>query len=599
MQISNDIIYIGVNDHQIDLFEGQYPVPKGISYNSYMILDDKIAILDTVDINFSKKWLINIENALNGRKPDYLIIHHMEMDHSSCIVDFINKYPSTIIVSSLEAFKMMKNFFNIDLSKNTYIINENDTLSLGKHSLTFFHAPMVHWPEVIVSYDNYEKVLFSADGFGKFGALDVKEDWLDEARRYYIGIVGKYGQQVQNLLKKVSSLNVKMICPLHGPILKDNLDYYINLYDIWSSYKQEKEGIVIAYTSIYGNTKEAIELLITKLKEKKTPDIKVFDLARDSISEAIAAVFAYGKLVLATTTYNSDIFPYMKTFINGLTERNIQNKTIALIENGSWAPLASSKMKNMLSNCKNLTFCKTIVHIKSSLSEQSRNEIENLSDELCKDYSHIKLKTNNKDELSVLFNIGYGLYVITSFDGQKHNGLIVNTITQVTNIPNRIAVTINKQTYSHDVIKHSRIMNINCLTTNAPFNLFKTFGFQSGKDTDKFKNSPLLISNNGLAYLANYINSYISLKVEQYIDLDTHGMFICTITESKIISNEPTMTYTYYLENIKPKSKEKKKGFVCKICGYIYEGESLPKDYICPICKHGVSDFEPINQERS
>lgn len=592
MKITNDITYVGVNDHQIDLFEGQYPVPNGISYNSYIIFDNKIAILDTVDINFSKEWLTNVEHALNGRKPDYLIIHHMEMDHSSCIVEFIKKYPSTTIVSSLEAFKIMKNYFNIDLSKNIHIVNEHDTLILGKHTLTFFNASMVHWPEVIVSYDNYDKVLFSADAFGKFGALDIKEDWLDEARRYYVGIVGKYGFQVQNLLKKVSALNIKMICPLHGPTLNDNLNYYLNLYDIWSSYKQEKEGIVIAYTSIYGNTKKAVETLITKLKANKTPIIKVFDLARDSISEAIANAFAYGKLVLATTTYNGDIFPYMKTFINGLIERNIQNKTIALIENGSWFPLAASKMKYMLSNCQNITFCETIVHIKSSLNATSLHEIDNLSNELCKDYSNNPPQTNEKD---VLFNIGYGLYVITSFDGQKHNGLIVNTITQVTNEPSRIAVTINKQTYSHDIIKQTGKMNVNFLTAKAPFSIFKLFGFQSGKDVNKFENSPLLLSNNGLVYLSNYINSYISLKVENYFDLDTHGMFICHVTETKIISSEPTMTYAYYLENLKPKATTNTKGFVCKICGYVYEGKSLPENFICPICKHGISDFEPIN----
>lgn len=590
MEITNDIKYVGVNDHEIDLFEGQYLVPNGISYNSYVILDDKIAVLDTVDIHFSNEWLNNVEHILNGKMPDYLIIHHMEPDHSASIVDFLNKYPSTTIVSSLEAREMMKNFFHIDLSNKHIVIKDNDTLKLGKHILTFFTAPMVHWPEVIVSYDNYDKILFSADGFGKFGALDKNEDWLDEARRYYIGIVGKYGNQVQELLNKVSSVDIKIICPLHGPVLKKNLNYYINLYNIWSSYKQEKEGIVIAYTSIYGNTKKAVEELVLKLKENNNTEIEVFDLARIDNSKVIAKAFAYKKIVLATTTYNGDIFPFMKTFINGLVERNIKNKIIALIENGSWAPVGASKMKAMLSNCQNITFCKSIVHIKSSLDEESLLEIKNLSEELS--YHSIETLSNNND---VLFNIDYGLYVITSFDGNKHNGLIINTITQVTNSPNQIAVTINKSNYSHDVIKQTKMMNINCLTVDTPFSIFKHFGFQSGKDVDKFKNEMPLLSSNGLAYLSNHINSYISLKVEKYIDFDTHGMFICSISESKIISEAPTMTYNYYLKNIKPKTRSNKKGFVCKICGYIYEGESLPSDYICPICKHGISDFEPIN----
>lgn len=590
MEITNDIKYVGVNDHEIDLFEGQYPVPNGISYNSYVILDDKIAVLDTVDIHFSNEWLNNVKLILNGKMPDYLIIHHMEPDHSASIVDFLNKYPSTTIISSLEAREMLRNFFHIDLRNRHIVIKDNDTLKLGKHTLTFFTAPMVHWPEVIVSYDSYDKILFSADGFGKFGALDKNEDWLDEARRYYIGIVGKYGNQVQELLNKVSSVDIKIICPLHGPVLKKNLNYYINLYNIWSSYKQEKEGIFIAYTSIYRNTKKAVEELVFKLKENNITEIEVFDLARIDNSEVIAKAFAYKKIVLATTTYNGDIFPFMKTFINGLVEKNIQNKTIALIENGSWAPVGASKMKSMFSNCRNITFCKSIVHIKSSLNEESILEIKNLSEELS---SHsIETLSNNND---VLFNIDYGLYVITSFDGNKHNGLIINTINQVTNSPNQIAVTINKSNYSHDVIKQTKILNINCLTIDTPFSIFKHFGFQSGKDVDKFKNETPRLSSNGLAYLSNYINCYISLKVEKYIDFDTHGMFVCSISESKIISKEPTMTYNYYLKNVKPKTKSNKKGFVCKICGYIYEGDSLPRDYICPICKHGTSDFEPIN----
>ena len=595
MKVTNDVLYIGVNDHQVDLFEGQYVVPNGMSYNSYIILDDKIAIMDTVDIHFTHEWLDNIEHSLNGRKPDYLIIQHMEPDHSANIANFLKVYPNTTIVASLKAFMMMKNFFGTDFSENRIVVGEGDTLSLGKHTLTFVTAPMVHWPEVIVTYDSHDKILFSADGFGKFGALDVNEDWVDEARRYYIGIVGKYGAQVQALLKKAATLDIQMICPLHGPVLKDNLGYYLGLYNTWSSYQQEKEGIVVAYTSIYGNTKNAVEKLVEKLKEKGAPEVKVFDLARDDMAEAVSNAFAYGRIVLATTTYNADIFPFMKEFIHHLLERNFQNKTVALMENGSWSPLAAKIMKGMLEDSKNIIFSETVVHIKSALDENSLKEIEALSDELCQDYLAKQDKTANKNDLSALFNIGYGLYVVTSFDGKKHNGLIVNTVTQVTNTPNRIAVTINKQNYSHHVIKQTGVMNINCLSTDAPFSVFETFGFQSGRNTNKFENCTPLFSDNGLVFLPRYINSFMSLKVEDYVDLDTHGMFICTITESRVISNLETMTYNYYFENVKPKPEATKKGFVCKICGYVYEGEELPEDYICPLCKHGASDFEPIN----
>ena len=595
MKINKDVVYIGVNDHQVDLFEGQYVVPNGMSYNSYMIIDEKIAIMDTVDIHFTHEWLDNIEHALNGRKPDYLIVQHMEPDHSANIMNFLKIYPETKVVASLKAFSMMKNFFGNDFASNRIVVGEGDTLTLGTHTLTFVTAPMVHWPEVIVTYDSHDKILYSADGFGKFGALDVDEPWDDEARRYYIGIVGKYGAQVQALLKKAATLDIQTICPLHGPVLKENLGYYLNLYNIWSSYTVEKEGIVVAYTSIYGNTKTAVEKLVEKLKEKGAPEVKVFDLARDDMSEAVSNAFAYGRLVLATTTYNADIFPFMKDFIHHLLERNFQNKTVALMENGSWAPLAAKVMKGMLENSKNITFTDTTVHIHSALSETSSKEIEALSDELCKDYLAKQDKTANKNDLNALFNIGYGLYVVTSFDGKKHNGLIVNTVTQVTNTPNRIAVTINKENYSHHVIKQTGIMNVNCLSVDAPFSVFETFGFQSGRNTNKFESCTPLFSDNGLVFLPRYINSFMSLKVEDYVDLGTHGMFICSITEARVISNLETMTYTYYFENVKPKPVTTKKGYVCKICGWVYEGEELPEDIICPLCKHGASDFEPIN----
>lgn len=591
MNITKDIKYIGVNDHQIDLFEGQYKVPNGMSYNSYIIMDEKIAVFDTVDKNFTHEWLDNISKVLNNRKPDYLIIQHMEPDHSANIANFLKIYPDTIVVANKKTFTMIGNFFNSDIYKYSKVVEDGEALVLGKHKLMFVFAPMVHWPEVMVTYDETDKVLFSADGFGKFGALDIEEAWADEARRYYIGIVGKYGMQVQNLLKKASKLQIDMICPLHGPVLKEKLGYYLDLYNTWSSYSVEKEGICIAYTSVYGATKKAVELLKDKLIIEGAKEIVIHDLARDDMSVCVADAFKYGKLILATTTYNADIFPFMKEFINHLTERNFQNRTVGFIENGSWAPLAKKTMQAMLANSKQITYLEHNVSIMSSIKPNNKEEIELMAKELCKDYVvHL-----NKNDMNALFKIGYGLYVVTSNDGKQNNGLIVNTVTQVSDNPNRIAVNINKANYSYHVIKQTGILNVNCLTVDAPFKVFENFGFQSGRNTDKFVNYPYILSDNGLPILTNYINASISLKVENYIDLDSHGMFICSVTEARVMNNKETMTYEYYQKNVKPKpDTDGKKGFVCKVCGYVYEGDVLPDDYICPLCKHGASDFEPI-----
>lgn len=595
VEITQDIRYVGVNDHQVDLFEGQYRVPNGISYNSYVILDEKIAVMDTVDRNFAHEWLDNLAAVLQNRQPDYLIVQHMEPDHSANIANFMKHYPQAVIVASAKAFAMMQNFFGTDFAERRLVVGENDTLCLGRHTLTFVTAPMVHWPEVIVTYDNMDKVLFSADGFGKFGALDVDEPWADEARRYFIGIVGKYGAQVQALLKKAGALDIAKICPLHGPVLTENLGYYLNLYNLWSSYSTESEGIMLAYTSVYGHTKKAVEQLADKLRSRGCPEVVVYDLARCDMAQAVADAFRLGRLVLATTTYNADIFPFMKELINHLMERNFQNKTVALIENGSWAPLAAKTMRNMLAGCKNLTFTDTTVKIMSALNETSSQQLNDLADELCRDYLAQHDETANKNDLSALFKIGYGLYVVTCHDGKRDNGLIVNTVAQVTSTPNRIAVTINKQNYSHHVIKQTGIMNVNCLSVETPFKIFENFGFQSGRSVDKFAEMAPLHSDNGLAFLPKYINSFMSLKVEQYLDLDTHGMFICSVTEARVLSDKETVTYSYYQSNIKPKPETAgKKGFVCKVCGYVYEGDELPEDFICPLCKHGAADFEPI-----
>ena len=595
MKITDTIRYAGVNDHQIDLFEGQYKVPNGMAYNSYVILDEKIAVMDTVDANFTHEWLDNLDRILEGRKPDYLIVQHMEPDHAANVANFLKVYPETTIVANAKTFTMIQNFFGLDLEGQKLEVTNGGTLNLGNHNLTFVFAPMVHWPEVMVTYDSTDKVLFSADGFGKFGALDVEEDWDDEARRYFIGIVGKYGPQVQKLLKVAAGLDIQIICPLHGPVLTENLGHYIGLYDTWSSYTPETEGIVIAYTSVYGHTKAAVELLADKLRSKGCPKVVVYDLARDDMSQALSDAFRYSKLVLATTTYNASIYPFMHDYITRLTEHNFQNRTVGIIENGSWAPLAAKVMKEMLSGCKKINWLDTTVKVLSAVNQENKDQLEAMASDLCKEYIAQSDELANKNDMTALFRIGYGLYVVTSNDGKKDNGLIVNTVTQLTDTPNRIAVNINKANYSHHVIKQTGVLNVNCLSVDAPFSVFQQFGFQTGRSVDKFAGQKVYRSDNGLVFLEKYINAFMSLKVEQYVDLGTHGMFICSVTEARVMNDLDTMTYTYYQKNVKPKPEtDGKKGFVCKVCGYIYEGDELPDDFICPLCKHGAADFEPI-----
>ena len=595
MRITDTIKYVGVNDHKVDLFEGQYPVANGMAYNSYVILDEKIAVMDTVDANFTHEWLDNLEQVLDGRKPDYLIVQHMEPDHAANVANFLKVYPDTTVVANVKTFQMIYNFFGLTLEGQKLEVTNGGTLSLGNHQLTFVFAPMVHWPEVMVTYDSTDKVLFSADGFGKFGALDVEEDWDDEARRYFIGIVGKYGAQVQSLLKVAATLDIQIICPLHGPVLSEDLGHYIGLYDTWSSYTPEEEGIVIAYTSVYGHTKKAVDLLADKLRSKGCPKVVVYDLARDDMSLALSDAFRYSKLILATTTYNASIYPFMHDYISRLVEHNFQNRTVGLIENGSWAPLAAKVMREMMAKCKKINWLDTTVKILSAINQDNQDQLEAMADELCKEYIAQNDTLANKNDLTALFRIGYGLYVVTSNDGKKDNGLIVNTVIQLTDTPNRVAVNINKANYSHHVIKQTGMLNVNCLSTEAPFSVFQQFGFQTGRSVDKFAGQTVHRSDNGLVFLDKYINAFMSLKVEDYVDLGTHGMFICSVTAARVMSNQETMTYTYYQNNVKPKPEtEGKKGFVCKVCGYIYEGDELPADYICPLCKHGAADFEPI-----
>ena len=594
-KVTDTILYVGANDHDVDLFEGQYIVPNGMAYNSYVILDEKVAVMDTIDASRTAEWLKNIEKALAGRKPDYLVVQHMEPDHAASIEAFMNKYPYVTVVANKKTFVMIGQFFPKLKLENTLSVENFGTLSLGAHTLTFAFAPMVHWPEVMMTYDSLDKVLFSADGFGKFGALDVDEPWDDEARRYYIGIVGKYGKQVQNILKVAATLDIQIICPLHGPVLTENLGHYIRLYDLWSSYTPEEEGIVIAYNSIYGHTKEAVLMLEQELRMREVPNVVVYDLARCDMAAAVSDAFRYDKLVLASPTYNADVFPFMRTYLDKLAERAFQNRTVAFIENGSWAPQAIKVMKKKLEDCKDLSYCENEVTVKSALNQESTAQVLALAKELADSYHPAPVKDDFIDP-TALFSIGYGLYVVTSREGNKDNGLIVNAVTQVTNTPNRIAVTVNKLNHSCGVIAKTGLLNISTLSEDAPFKLFQRFGFQSGRDVDKFADfKHYQHSANGLAYLTKYSNACISCKVTEKVDLGTHLMFICDVTQCVNLSSAPTMTYNYYFENVKPKPESDKQGFVCKICGWVYEGKELPEDIVCPLCKHGAADFEPMN----
>ena len=593
-KVTNTIYYVGANDHDVDLFEGQYVVPNGMAYNSYVILDEKVAVMDTIDASKTQEWLKNISTVLAGRQPDYLVVQHMEPDHAASIEAFVSQYPNVTVVGNAKTFVMIDQFFPNLKMVNTLTVENLGTLTLGQHQLTFAFAPMVHWPEVMMSYDSFDKVLFSADGFGKFGALDVDEPWDCEARRYYIGIVGKYGKQVQNILKVAATLDIQIICPLHGPVLTENLGHYIRLYDLWSSYTPESDGVVIAYTSVYGHTKEAVLLLEKELLRRGVPKVTLHDLARTDMAEAVEDAFRYDKLVLATTTYNADVFPYMRTYLDKLTERAFQNRTVAFMENGSWAPMANRIMKEKFDKSKNLAFANNEVTILSALNADSTAQVIALAEELAASYAPVAVQEDYIDP-TALFNIGYGLYVVTSHDGNKDNGLIVNTVTQVTNTPNRVAVTINKMNYSCEVIAKTGKLNVSTLSQDAPFKIFERFGFQSGRDADKFADfTHTQRSSNGLLFLDKYANSYISCDVISQVDLQTHIMFICDVTQCVNLSTAETMTYTYYQKNVKPKPETEKKGFVCKICGYVYEGEILPEDFICPLCKHGASDFEPV-----
>ena len=604
--VTDDIYYIGGNDRRIALFENVYPLENGVSYNSYFIDDEKTAVIDTVDSAISGLFFDNIKKLLNGRKLDYLIINHMEPDHAATIGELVLRYPDIQVLCEKKAYNMIIQFFDIDMSK-VKVVKEGDTLSTGKHNFMFIMAPMVHWPEVMVTYDTTEKILFSADAFGTFGALNgnifadqvnFKEEWIDEARRYYTNIVGKYGTQVQSLLKKAEGIEINMICPLHGPVWRRDIPWFIEKYDRWSKYAPEENGVVIAYASIYGNTQNVAEIIASKLSAKGVTNIKMYDVSKTHPSYIISDAFKYSHIIIASATYNAGIFVNMENFINDLVAHNLQNRTFAIVENGSWAPTAGNLIKEKLSKLKNSTFIEPTVSVYSSLKEYGIEEVDALVDGVFDTIPDFADENAKNTENNAMFKLSYGLFVLTAKNGEKDNGCIINTVMQITDIPKRIVVSVNKQNYTHDMILKSGEFNVSVLSTDVPFDVFQKFGFVSGRDTDKFNDfDKVARSENGIYYLTEYANAYISGKVSNVIDCGTHTMFVADVTNAKTLSEVPSVTYQYYFDHIKPKPKaadEKKKGFVCKICGYVYEGETLPPDYICPLCKHGAEDFEPL-----
>lgn len=609
-KITDDIFMIGANDRRIALFENIYPIPAGISYNSYLINDEKTVLLDTVDKAVRSVFIENLKSALNGKNLDYIVINHMEPDHCAVIADVYEIYPDVKIVCNSKTLSMLKQFFdfeNVDIDSSTMLVKEGDVLETGRHKLTFVMAPMVHWPEVMVTYDLTDNILFSADAFGSFGALNGnvfarKEDYtevgISEARRYYTNIVGKYGAQVQTLLKKASKLPISMICPLHGPVWKENIELFVDKYMKWSTYTPEEKGVLILYGSIYGGTENAAEILAAKLSESGIENIKIYDVSKTDSSYIVAEAFKYSHIVFAAATYNAGIFTPMENVLNELQAHNLQNRTVAIIENGSWAPVAGNLIKKKLETFKNITVIENTVTIKSAVKNDTLEAISVLAAELAYTINADAndLNAENIDN-NAFFKLGYGLYVLSAKNTEgKDNGCIINTVMQVTDIPKRILIAVNKSNYTNKIIKETGVFNVSTLTENAPFDLFKRFGFQSGRDVNKFEDfTDFDRAANGIVYINKNANSYISCKVISSMDYGTHTVFVADVSEAVTMNEESSVTYDYYFKNIKPSpAKAKKKGYVCKICGYVYEGEELPADFICPLCKHGAADFEPL-----
>ena len=607
-QVTSDMVWVGGSDRRLALFENIYPIPRGVSYNAYLLLDEKTVLLDTVDRSVSDIFFENLEHALNGRKLDYLVVNHMEPDHCGTMQELVLRHPEVKIVCNAKTLKMIHQFFSFDIDSRAVLVKEMDTLVTGRHTLAFVMAPMVHWPEAMVTYDATDKVLYSADAFGTFGAMNgnifadevnFETEYLADARRYFTNIVGKYGTQVQALLRKAATIEIKMICPLHGPIWRKNIGWFIDKYVKWSTYTPEEEAVMIAYASVYGNTENAANILASKLADAGVKNVAVYDVSMTHPSVIVAEAFRCSHLVFASTTYNAGIFATMQTALDDIVAHNLQNRTIALIENGSWAPMADGLMRKKLAGLKNVNLLDSSVTIHSSVKDDQLAQLDALANALL-----TTMKTEapvvhdeKKIEPNAMFKLSYGLFVLTA-GGEKDNGCIINTVTQITDSPKRISIAVNKANYTHDLILKSGTFNVSILDTNADFALFTRFGFQSGRDADKFSGlDSIARSENGLIYLTKMCNAFLSGKVIQTLDYGTHTVFIADVTEAKLLENTPSMTYAYYFEHVKPQPNNltTPHGWVCKICGYVYEGDELPADYICPLCKHGAEDFERVS----
>ena len=607
ISIREDLFWVGGNDRRLALFENVFPIPRGVSYNAYVLLDEKTVLFDTVDKSVSGVFFESLAHVLAGRKLDYLIVNHMEPDHAATMEELVLRYPEVTIVTNAKAVAMIKQFFLFDVDARCKVVAEGDTLTTGRHTLAFLMAPMVHWPEAMVTYDATTRTLFSADAFGTFGALsgnlfadevDFERDWLDDARRYYVNIVGKYGTQVQALLKKAATVDIDMICPLHGPVWRTNLSWFIEKYQRWSTYTPEDNAVMIAYASVYGNTENAANILASKLAARGVKKIAMYDVSATHPSVIVSEAFRCSHLVFASTTYNAGIFCNMETALLDIAAHNLQNRTVALIENGSWAATAGKLMAELLGKLKNITVLDNKLTIKSSLKEGQLAALDGLADAIAASLKKEAEPAPTPAQVgsNAMFKLSYGLFVLTARDGAKDNGCIINTAQQLTSAPMRISITVNKANYTHDMIEKTGAFNISVLTEGAPFGLFKQYGFQSGRTADKLSGGEPR-TENGIAYLSEHANAVISGKVISTVDCGTHTLFIADVTEAHVLSAEPSVTYAYYFAHIKPKPQpaaEKKKGFVCKICGYVYEGETLPPDFICPLCKHGAEDFEPL-----
>lgn len=606
--LTKDLLYLGASDRRIGLFENVFPLENGVSYNAYLLLDEQTVLLDTVDRSVSEDFFESLAAGLDGRSLDYLIVNHMEPDHCASIWELLLRYPGVRVVGNNKTHSMLMQYFpGLVPEAQRLTVQEGDTLVTGRHTLAFAMAPMVHWPEAMVTFDTTDGTLFSADAFGTFGALSgnlyadelpFTERWMDEARRYYTNIVGKYGTQVQALLKKAATIEIETICPLHGPVWRKDIAWFLDKYVHWATYQPEEEAVVIAYASVYGNTENAANILAGMLADRGVRNVKVYDVSATHPSYVVSECFRASHLVFLSTTYNAGMFVNMENLVHDIVNHNLQNRTIALVENGSWAPTAGGLMRAEFQKLKNCTILDEGVTIRSSLKEEQLSQMAALADALVATMPKpVPAAHTELVEPSAMFSLSYGLFVLTARDGAKDNGCIINTVTQLTDSPKRISIAVNKANLTHDMILKTGVFNVSVLSNDAPFAMFQHYGFQSGRDVDKFADvQGMARATNGVYYIPYCTSAFLSAKVTQTVEFETHTLFIADVTEAQTLSNTPSMTYAYYFANVKPKpaALQEQTGWVCKICGWVYEGEELPPDIICPLCKHGAADFEKL-----